>query len=170
MFIVKIIENNTMYNMQELQLFLFSLTILTSSKFYYILLLIYQLIFFYICNFYNQHIHQHHVIYHIHTHSYLDSKYILYHIHLYQLILQISINIYHHPNVVYCYKNLHLIYIYTYKFHAILCVLFHQFIRLRALTFKSSTTLGTHISTHFLINPNILLYYIILFHQTLMNF
>ena len=54
---------------------------------------------------------------------------------LYQSILSIHTCIYHLSNIVYYYKHSHLGYIYTYTFHAVLCVLFHQF-----LTFKFLTT------------------------------
>ena len=37
-------------------------------------------------------------------------------------------HLYHHSNVVYYYKRVHLVYIYT--FHAILCVLLHWFLTL----------------------------------------
>ena len=40
-------------------------------------------------------------------------------------ILYIHTCIYLHSSVVYYYKYCHLVYIYTYTFHAILCVLFH---------------------------------------------
>ena len=111
-----------MYNMQELCLFLFSLFLL-HQYFYHIHSPIYLPTFFYIYNFHNLSTHQHHTLYHIHTPNYLDSKHILYHIHFYQLILYIHIDIYHYSNVVYYYKQLHLIYIYTYTFHAILCLI-----------------------------------------------
>ena len=148
MLIAKIIENNTMYNIQELHLFLcsFSLAIFTSSMFQYIIQSVYQIFFFYTCNFYNLDILQYHMIYYIHIHNYQDSNYIPHHIHLYQSVLYIHTDIYHHSNVVYCYKHLHLVYIYTYTFHAILCALFHQFlIRLNTLAFKFFTTSGTHV-------------------------
>ena len=136
MFIKKIIKNNTIYSVQELHLRLFSFpveviltnfTSLTASVHSSTSL---STNFFYICSFRNLNIHQHHMIYHIHIHNYQDSKHILYRIHLYQSILYIRIDIYHHFNVVYYYKRLHLIYIYTYTFHAILFVLFHQFLTL----------------------------------------
>ena len=50
-----------MYNMQELHLILFSLFLLL-QQFQYILLLVYQLIFFYTYNFYNLNILQHRII------------------------------------------------------------------------------------------------------------
>ena len=78
-----------------------------------------------IYNFHNLNIQQHHMIYHIHTHSYKDSKHVLYHIRLNQSILYIRIDIYPYSNAVYYYKPFYLFYIYTYTFHAILCVLFH---------------------------------------------
>ena len=81
-------------------------------------------------NFHNLNIHQHRMIHCIHIHSYQDFKHILYHIHLHQSILYICINIYHHSNVVYYQKHLHLIYMHTDTFHAILYVLFHQFLTL----------------------------------------
>ena len=129
MLIVKIIESNTMCSVQELNLCIFLVKVIwaifASSKFEYILQLIYLLTFFYTCNFHSLNIHQHHMIYHIYNHNCSDSKQILYHIHLFKLILCIHTCIYHHSNVVYYYKRFHLIYIHTYTFHTILCVLFH---------------------------------------------
>ena len=93
--------------------------------FHDILQLIYQLTFSYIYSFYNLKILQHHMIYNIHIHNYLDSKYILYHIFLCQSILCIHICIYLHSIFVYYHKHLHLIYISIYKFHANLYTLFH---------------------------------------------
>ena len=81
--------------------------------------------FFYTHNFRSLNILQHDMIYHIHTHDYMNFKQIFCLIHFYQLIPCIHTCIYHHFNVVYYYKRLHLIYIYIYTFHAILCVLFH---------------------------------------------
>ena len=130
MLIKKILENNTIYSVQELCLSLFltelhsvefTPTSLVSSIFQNIHQLIYLLTFFCTHNCYSLSTHQR--IYNIRTHTYSDSKEIIYHIHLYQLILCIHTCIYHHSNVVYSYKCLHLIYIYT--IHAILCVLFH---------------------------------------------
>ena len=86
------------------------------------------------------------MIYRFHTHNYYDFKHILYYIHLYQSILYIRIDIYHHSNVVYYYKRSHLIYIYTYTFHAILCLLSLALdIRFNTLTFKPFTASATHI-------------------------
>ena len=88
------------------------LVILFSSIFHYILQLIYQLTFWYIWNFHNLSILQHHMIYHIRNYSYKDSKQIFYHIFLYQLILYIHISIYLYSNVVLLLQtlvpNLHL--------------------------------------------------------------
>ena len=121
MLIVRIIENNTMYSMQELHLFLclFSLAIFTSSIFS-----VNQLIFSCTYSFHNLDILQHHMIYRIRIHNYEDSKYILCRIHLYQLIVCIDTWIYHYSIVVYYYKHLHLICIYAFTFHSIRCVLF----------------------------------------------
>ena len=132
MSIVKIIGNNTMYSVQELHFFnaYFHQLFLLLQYFQYNLQQIYQLILFYIYNFLKLNTHQHHMIYHIHTHNYQDSKYILYGMYLYQLILYIHTCIYNYSNVVSYYKPFHLINIYTYMFHATLCVLFRQFLTL----------------------------------------
>ena len=129
MLIAKNIENNTMYSMEELHLVLclFLPAFFFLQEFQHILQLIDLLKFSCTYNFYNLNILQQRMIYHIHTHNYQDSKYIPYHIHLYQLILNINIDIIHYCNVVYYYEHLLLIYIYTYMFHAILYVLFYQF-------------------------------------------
>ena len=140
---VKIIENkstackNCIYASFRLRLKLFQIFSLL-QYFQYILQLIYQLIFSCSYSFYSLNIHQHQMIYHNHTHNEQDSKYILCRIHLYQLILCIHTCINHHSNVVYYYICLHLIYIYTYMFHAILCAI-HD-IRLNTLTFKFFNT------------------------------
>ena len=139
MLIVKIIENNTMYIVQELHLCIFSIecnsievisVIFTSSIFSVHSSTNFSTNFFLNLQFSQS---KYSPTSHDLSHSYSqlrDSKQILYHIHLYQLILCIHTCIYHHSNVVYYYKHLHLIYIYTYTFHAILCVLFHQFLTL----------------------------------------
>ena len=96
--------------------------------------------------FHNLNTCQNHMTYRIHIRNYQDSKHILYHIHLYQLILYICISIYHDSHVVYYCKQLYLIYMCTYTFHAILCLVSLVLdIRLNTLTFKSFTTSGTHI-------------------------
>ena len=83
----------------------------------YILPSVYQLIFSCFYNFCNLNILQHHMTTRIQINPLSHTP--------------LSINsllhtcIYHHSNVVYCYKHLYLVYIYTYTFHAILCVLFH---------------------------------------------
>ena len=128
MFIIKIIENNTTYIYKNyIYLHCYQLFLLL-QQFHYILPQVYQLIFFYTYKFYNPNTRQHPMIYHIHTHNHQASKYILYQLHLYQLILYIRIDIYHHSSAVYYQKHLHLIYIYSYMFHAILCLLFDQFL------------------------------------------
>ena len=79
---------------------------------FYILQLIYQVIFSCTYSFHSLNMHQHDMIYYIRTlsiHS-LDS-------HLYLSSFQ----------RFYYYKRLHLICIYTYTFHAILCAPFHYF-------------------------------------------
>ena len=81
MLIVTIIKNNTMTNMQQLHLFLFSLTIFTSLTVSVHFSTSLSAIFFYTYNFYNPNTHQHHMIYPIQTHNYQDSNYILYHTH-----------------------------------------------------------------------------------------
>ena len=86
----------------------------------------YQPIFFCTYNFHSLHTDQYHMIYYIHAHNYQNSKYILCRIYLYHLLLDINTFIYHYSNVVYYYKHSHLIYIYTYMFHLILCVVFYQ--------------------------------------------
>ena len=70
MLIVKSIENNTMYSMQELHLFLcfFDQLFLLYQYFQCNLQLIYQLIFFYIYSFHSLNTHQRHKIYRIYTH------------------------------------------------------------------------------------------------------
>ena len=118
MLIAKNIENNTMYSVQELHLFLCS-AIFTSSIFSVHSSVSLSTNFSCTYNFYYLDILQHHMIYHIHIHNHYDSKYILFHIHLYQSILCIHTCIFHHSNVVYFYKCLHLI-----TFHAIICVFF----------------------------------------------
>ena len=60
------------------------------------------------------------------------------HTSLYQLILCIHTCIYHHSNVVYYYKRWHLIYIYTYTFHVILCASFHKFLTLHSIELYST--------------------------------
>ena len=144
MLILKIIENSTMNSVQELHLCIFSTElhsmelhsikdishIFASSTFLVHSSTNYQLIFFCTYSFHSLNIHQHHMIYHIHTRNYQDSKQTLCRIQLYELIICIQTCIYHYSNVVYYYKRFHLTYIYTYTFHAILCVFFHQFLTL----------------------------------------
>ena len=108
--------------------------IFTHHYFHFILQLIYQLSFFYTYSFYNLNILQHHMIYHIHIHSYLDSKSILCQIFLCQSILCIHICIYLHSIFVNYYKLLHLVYLCTYKFHAILCNLVSSALEIRLNT------------------------------------
>ena len=55
------------------QLKLFLLVFLL-QHFQYILQLIYELISFYIYSFHSLNIHQHHMVYHIHTHNYYDPN------------------------------------------------------------------------------------------------
>ena len=80
MLIVRIIENNTMYSVQELHLclLLFSakaiLAIFTSSAFSVHSSTSLSTSFSYVYNFHSLNTHQGHMIYHIHTHSYSDSK------------------------------------------------------------------------------------------------
>ena len=136
MLIVRIIENNTMYSVQELHLCLFLFlaesfsTSLVSS------------------------------IFSVHSSTRLSTNFFLHlqlsqskyspishdlsqsHLQLlgfqinplshtpYQSILCIHICICLHSNVVYCYKHLHLVYIYIYMFNAILNASFHQFLTL----------------------------------------
>ena len=126
--------------MQGLHLFLclFSssakviLASLLLQHFQYILQLVYQLIFLCTNNFCNLNILQHHMIYRIHIHNYLDSKQILYCIHLSQSILYIHTCIYLYSTFAYYYKHLHLVYICIYKFHVILCFLCHKFLKLNS--------------------------------------
>ena len=136
MLIVKIIENNTMYIVQELHLCIFSIecnsievisVIFTSSIFSVHSSTNFSTNFFLHLQFsQSKYSPTSHNL--SHSDSQLrDSKQNLYHIHLYQLIICIHTCIYHHSNLVYYYKRLHLIYIYTYSFYVILCVLFHQF-------------------------------------------
>ena len=133
MLIVKVIENNTMYSAQELHFFylqsiLFKLFLIL-WQFNYILQPIFPLIFFYTWNFHNLNIPLHYMIIHIHTHSYLGSNLTLYRIPC-QSIIFIHIGIYFHSTFAYYCKHLHLVYIDIYKFHAVLCVLFHWLLRL----------------------------------------
>ena len=77
MLTVKAITVKTTQILQEhthchAQIKLFQLFLLHQC-FQYIAQLIYQLIFSSTDNFHSLDIHQHHMIYHIHTHSYLDS-------------------------------------------------------------------------------------------------
>ena len=155
MLAVKIIENNTMYSVQEQQLCIFSTelhsmelpsvkaisVIFTSSIFSVDSSINLSTNFFLHLQFSQSEYSPTSQIYHIHTHSYQDSKQILCHIHLYQLILCIHTCIYHHSNVVYYYKRLHIINIYTYTFHAILVL----DIKLNTLTFMFFIISGTHI-------------------------
>ena len=133
MLIVKVTENNTMYSAQELHFFyvqsiLFKLFLLL-QQFNYIIQPLYLLTFSHNCNFHSLIIPLHHMICHIHTHSYLGSKENLYRIPC-QSIIFIHIGIYLHPTFAYCCKHLHLVYIDIYKFHAVLCVLFHWLLTL----------------------------------------
>ena len=131
---MKNIANNTMYTMQELHFFhnhlelnykLFYFEVIPSHQsFHYILQLIYQLSVFCTYSFYILNILQHHMNYHIHIHICWDSNYILYHIFLCQSILCIHTCIYLYSIFVCYYKHVHLVYICTYKFHAILFILF----------------------------------------------
>ena len=144
MLIVEIIESNTMYSVHEMHLWIFSRelhsvelhsvkvisTIFASSTF-----LVHSLTNL-LTNFF------------LHLLSsqskYSPTSHDLSHSHWQLLGFQIdplshitlSINSLHsHLHLssfqrCYYYKRLHLIYIYTYTFHAILCVLFHQFLTL----------------------------------------
>ena len=125
---MKNMTDNTMYTLQELHIFSksFHLNVISSHQYFHcILQLAYQLVFFYTYNLRSLNVLQHRMLYHIHSHNGLDSKYIFYHIFLCQSILCIHIYIYHYSNVVYYYKHLHIVYIYIYKFHGVLCVLFN---------------------------------------------
>ena len=63
----------------------------------------------------------------------------------YQSILYIRIGVYHRSNVVYYYKQSHPIYIHTYTFHTILCLVSVVLdIRLNTLRFNFFTASGTH--------------------------
>ena len=79
-FIVKTIENNTMYSVQELHLWLFSssaefiLASFTSSSFSRHSSTNLSTNFFLHVQFHSLNTHQYHMIYHIHTHNYSDSK------------------------------------------------------------------------------------------------
>ena len=71
MLIIKIIENSKMYNTQELYLHFVKLIL---TKLVFLIFLVHSstsllTIFLCIYNFYNQDIHQHHMIYHIHIHN-----------------------------------------------------------------------------------------------------
>ena len=75
MLIVKHIQNNTVYIMQELHLQLFSFSARVaiagfSSSTVSVHSSIYLSSFFCIYNFHNLKTHQYHMIYHIHTHNY----------------------------------------------------------------------------------------------------
>ena len=131
--IIKNMINNTIYIVQELHIFHNHLQFYYKSfhfhqYFHYTLQLVYQLVFSYIYDFHNVNILQHNMIYYIHIHNHLDSKQILYHKFLCQLIICIHICIYLYSNVAYYSKHLYLVYIYIYKFHPILYVLFHYFL------------------------------------------
>ena len=141
MLVVKVIENNTMYSMQELRLCIFSTELHTVKVI--------------LASFTSSTVSVHCSI-SLSTNfslqlQFSQSKYSptsndLSHSHLQLLGFQIdplshaplSINslqvnhtrIHHHSHVAYYYKCLHIIYIYTYTFYAILCVLFHQFLTL----------------------------------------
>ena len=129
--IVKNIENKTTYSVQELQLCIFSslarviLAIFISSTLSVHSSTNLSTKFFLHYSCYSQ-ILSNITWFIVHTHNFQGSKQTLYCMHLYQSILCIHNSIYHHCNVVYYYKHLHLIYIHIYTFHAILCVLFHQ--------------------------------------------
>ena len=140
---LKIIENNTMCSVQEhLRWFSCLAKVILAIFTWPVFSVIYLLIFFYVYRFHSLNTLQYHIIYHIHSHNYSDSKKILYHTHLYQLIHCIHICIYLFSIFVYYDKHLHLICIYIYKFSAILCVLFLD-IRLSALIFVSLAARGT---------------------------
>ena len=73
--IMKNITNNTVYTVQELHTFYDHLKLHYQSfhfhqYFHYILQPVYQLVSFYIYNFQNLNILQHHMIYHIHIYNY----------------------------------------------------------------------------------------------------
>ena len=103
------------HNQLELNYESFYLDVISPHQhFHYILQLIYQLTFFYTYSFYNLNILQDHMINHIQIYNYLDSRQILYDIFLRKTIFYIHICIYLHSIFVYCDKQLHLVYIYTY--------------------------------------------------------
>ena len=148
MFIVKIIENNTVYITQELHLWLFSFSVECNS--------IEVISAIFASSIFSVHFSislSTNLLLHLqfsqskysatshdlsHSHSQLLGFQIPIHIHLYQLILHsqphlhvcIHTCIYNHSNVVYYYKRLHLICIYIYMFHVILLILFYQFLAL----------------------------------------
>ena len=81
MLIVNVIENNTMYSVQELHLCLFlpSLAEVILAGFTSSTCLVHSstnlsTIFLIAYSFYSLNIDQHHMIYHIHIHNYKDSK------------------------------------------------------------------------------------------------
>ena len=136
MFIVKIIENNTMYSVQELHLCLFSFSARVILASFTSLLVSVHSSTSLSANFF------------LHL-QFLQSKYSpishdLSHLHsqllgfqinplshtLYQSILGIHTCIYLRSSVVYCYKHLHLVYINIYMSHAILYALLYQFLTL----------------------------------------
>ena len=122
MLLVKIIENNTMYSVQELHLFLcsFSPAIFTSWIFsVHSSTNLPTHFFLYLQCSKSKCSPTSHDLSHSHL-QLLEFQIQLYHIHLYQSTLCIHICIHQHPNVVCYYKRLHLIQIYTYQFHVTL--------------------------------------------------
>ena len=127
MLIVKNIENNTMYSMQELNVFLcsFLLAIFTSlAVSVHFSISLSANCFLHLKFLYSSYSPTSHDL--LHSHSQLVGFQInsLLHTPL-SIYFYIYTYIYHHSNVVYYYKLLHLVYIYTYTFYAILFVLFH---------------------------------------------
>ena len=120
MLIVKIIENNTMYSVQKLYLCIFSVKVIsaifTSSVFLVLFSTNLLTIFFCTYSFHNRNIHQHHMIFPSHTRNYQDSNQITCRLHPYHLILCIHTCIYHHSNIVYYYKQCHLVLLFYVSF------------------------------------------------------
>ena len=119
MLIVKNIKNKIMYNMQELCLHFVELifTKLVSLIFSsHSSINLSTNLFLHLQFSESKYSPKSHDLSHSHSQLLGFQEYPLWHTP-YQSVLYVSIDIYHHSNVVYYYKHLHLIYIYTYTFH-----------------------------------------------------
>ena len=120
-----------MYNMQELHLYLFSfsarvtlVSFTSSTVSLHSSINLSANLFLYLQFLLSKYSLKSHDLLHSHSQLLGFHTYSI-QIRLYQLILYIHICIYFYYNDVYYYKQLHLIHIHIYMFHAILCFLFH---------------------------------------------